>query len=67
MTSDEEIIECIKCHPIEKQLERGEKIHEIYTESYKDMRKLWLYVMYSLWFVTFLLLIVFWWKRGVLN
>jgi len=64
VTSVDEIIDLMKCQPIEKQLECGERLHEIYAEQYKYMHKMWTYMVYVLGLVTFLLLVSVWWKLG---
>lgn len=67
MTSVDEIIDLMKCQPIEKQLECGERLHEIYAEQSKYMRKMWTYMIYVLTVLTLLLLIAFLWKLGAFN
>lgn len=67
MASVDEIIYLMKKQPIEKQLECGEKLHEIYEQSYRDMKRLWNYTIYALGFVTLLLLVSVWYKLGCLK
>jgi len=64
MTSVDEIIDRMKCQPIEKQLECGERLHEIYAEQYKYMHKMWTCMIYVLVVLTILLLVAFLWKLG---